>query len=297
MPEEFTLEDFQPKDKEEFTLADFKPKEEEFSLSDFQQKPKPVKRPVPTLTLGERLSGPLYFAADVAEKTAQGILHPFKSLESGAEAAATLAMGSPKQLLVRPTEVAETPIGPNIPSIPQQKGLVPQVAAGVGNAVIDFANQLKTPAGIAMLGIGKLPNAIKDQTLKLLASQMAAGAPQSLLAATDAARKGDWQEAAKHVAEAGGGAFLSGQIAKHGGPRPILEPGAPGAIGVTHTEKYVPPEPPPGPIGLGVEGFPVQEAMPSGLGMAPRVAPPTPVEGGIKATPEMLELLDRKSVV
>lgn len=231
------------------------------------------KRPIPKMTLGDRLSGPLFSGLEAVEGVVESLAHPIRSIEMGAEAAAAMISGQPKQLLVRPSEVLERPIV-TIPQVPQQEGLAKQVGAGAANAVVDFANFFLTPEGIATLGIGGLPKAAQRNILKAFGAQMAVSAPQNLAGAVEQAKSGNYQEAAKHAVAAGAETFFARQMGRH-----AVEP--PSRIGVTPLEPGeapldLPSQLPTGPIpvGIGVEGLPPMRAAPSGLTMA---KPPEPV--------------------
>lgn len=193
-----------------------------FTDADFAEEPKP-NRPIPKLTLGERLSGPLYEGLSGAESLLYSLAHPIKSLESTAEDVATRLSGSPKQLLVRPSEVLEHPVsGAQIPQIPKQPTIARQLLSGPVNAAIDMANFLQTPEGVATMGIAGLPKLAQRQLTMAFATQMAADAPQQLQGALNEAKEDNWQGVAKHVAAAGGEAFLAKQLAK---PEPLPKGG------------------------------------------------------------------------
>lgn len=212
MPITFTDEDFgEPKESSEIT----------FSESDFEEQPKPEKRPVPKLTLGERLSGPLYNVLSGLEQYVVGPLaHPIKNIEATSEAIASQVAGEPRQLLVRPSEVLERPIAGAIPEIPQQPTVARQLLAGAGNTVINFANFLQTPEGLATMGIAGLPKAAQRQLTTAFAAQMATDAPQQLQGALEEAKDGNWQGVAHHLSAAGAEAFMAKQLAK---PEPLTK--------------------------------------------------------------------------
>lgn len=281
-----------------FTDEDFSDSKEEskpsltFSESDFEESPRPQNRPVPKLTLGEKLSGPLYTAADIAERIGYGLAHPIKMLETTAETAASQIAGKPQQLLVRPSEVMETPIVA-IPEIPKQPTIARQLLAGVGNTAINFANFLQTPEGIATMGIGGLPKAAQRQLTTAFATQMATDAPQQLQGALQEAQEGNWQGVAHHLSAAGAEAFMAKHLAK---PEPVTKLGIrPDEVPLAELSRTeITPEYR-GPVGIGVEGFPVQSAIPSGLSMSPSLG--ALIErGGIPATPQMLEMLPKPSI-
>lgn len=151
------------------------------------------------------------------EATAKAITSPIefvKQTERGVEAAATLISGSPKELTVKPSEIMQRPLVP-IPEIPKQDSTAGKVAAGVGNAVISFANFMQTPEGAAMLGIGALPEAVRRGITAAIAGQMATHAPDSFKAAVEAVGKGDIQAVAQHTTEFLGGTALSALAGKH----------------------------------------------------------------------------------
>lgn len=157
------------------------------------------------------------------EATAKAITSPIefvKQTERGVEAAATLISGSPKELTVKPSEIMQRPLVP-IPEIPKQDSTAGKIAAGVGNAVIGFANFMQTPEGAAMLGIGALPEAVRRGITAAIAGQMAAHAPESFKAAVEAVGKGDIQAVAQHTTEFLGGTAMSALVAKHA-PEPSL---------------------------------------------------------------------------
>lgn len=135
----------------------------------------------------------------IAENLVSNVAHPIKSIEAGIEDVASRVSGSPKQLLVRPSQVMETPAFGTIPQVPQQEGATKQVLAGTANAVIDFVNYMQTPEGVATLGIGGLPKAAQQNVLKAIGTKMVTEAPQQFNAAVQAAQSGNTQDAAKHT--------------------------------------------------------------------------------------------------
>lgn len=154
-------------------------------------------------------------AANVAgflESQAKALANPIATVEKGIEAAATLISGSPQELIVKPSETK--PLF-TIPQIPQQEGKPAQVAAGVGNAVVDFVNFMATPEGFAMLGIGGLPAALRKSTLLTISTDMAAHAPEAFNAAVEAAKAGNVQDAAKATTTFLAGTSLAALAANH----------------------------------------------------------------------------------
>lgn len=160
--------------------------------------------------------------ASVAESQARALAHPIETTEKGLEAAATLISGSPKVLAVKPSEIISRPLV-KIPEIPKQESPTGQVAAGVGNAVIGFANFMQTPEGVAMMGIGALPEAVRRGITLSISAHMAANAPEAFTSAVEAANKGDIQAAAKHATEFIGNTGLSAMAAKHGLAKPEIK--------------------------------------------------------------------------
>lgn len=158
--------------------------------------------------------------ASFAESQAKALAHPIKTIEGGIEGAATLITGSPKVLTVKPSEIMERPLVA-LPKIPNQETTTGKIAAGAGNAVIDFATFMLTPEGVALLGIGGLPEASRRMATMTIAADMAAKAPAQFNAAVEAARAGDIQKAAEHTTSFLGGTALSAVAANHA----ISQPG------------------------------------------------------------------------
>lgn len=148
--------------------------------------------------------------------------------EQGVEGAASALTGSPQQLLTHPSELMRTPLF-KIPDIPTTKEtpVAGQVAAGVGNAAIEFANFLQTPEFVAYLGIGGLPVAARQAVSAGIAGNLASQAPQQFNEALDAARKGDWTTAAKQVTSGLGTTAMSAAAAHGGLEHPQLRAAAP----------------------------------------------------------------------
>lgn len=223
--------------------------------------------------------------ADVASGLAgipNAVMHPVEATEKGIEAAATLITGKPQQLLVKPSDfiaASERPLV-KIPEIPRQQSTPAKIAAGVGNAAINFANFLQSPQGVAMLfGIGKLPDALRRAVTLAIASQMGSSAPESFNAAVDAAKEGDLQKVAQHTTEFLVNTAFSAGATRHGldkpgivGPQPTTE-GAPNAvpepspvrIPQTEQTQSVPPVPP----GVGTAESGVAEARQAEVPQAP----------------------------
>lgn len=153
-----------------------------------------------------------------------GILSPIKQTESAVESA-LIAVGAAKpgdRLLYRPSEALERPhLGKPLPLVPPQEGnqftgkIPAEIAGGLANAAIGFANFLQTPEGTLSLGLGKVPKEVQRVVLGFWATKLATEAPKQFEEAYKAAKAGNVQEAVQHATEGAGGVFLSGLMAKH----------------------------------------------------------------------------------
>lgn len=119
-------------------------------------------------------------------------------------------------------KIPEIPIAPDAPGYSQ-------AAAGMLNAVGEFANFMQSPEGIALLGIGGLPKQLQKTVTAAFAGQMAGNAPQQFNEAVDAINAGDYGRAGKAI---GSFAISSGMAAKLGGsmlekPPMLKTPGVP----------------------------------------------------------------------
>lgn len=184
--------------------------------------------------------------AGFLETQASALASPIESAEKLVETVATAVAGSPQELIVRPSKLMVTPIV-EIPHVPEQfvegpdgqtfspsqggavykpesapayEKTMAKVGAGVANSVIDFANFMLTPTGVAMLGIGGLPEASRRAITLAISGQMASHAPESFQTAAEAAKAGDVQTAAQHATTFLGELSLSGLAAKHALKKP-----------------------------------------------------------------------------
>lgn len=200
-------------------------------------------------------------------------LHPLKALETGVEQFAIhTGMASPgSRLLWSPAKQMETPVAA-IPQIPQQKGKLAQVGAGAVNSVTDFINFFQTPEGIATLGLGSIPAALRKVVLGDFAVQMATAVPDQLTAAVQHAKKGDYQNATKEALGGVGGALLTTLLTREvGKPEPVAK-------------EFTSPQPEPVPEGQ-AKVIPFPPEAKGGAGVAkPKgeepVVPETPPEPG-----------------
>lgn len=225
MPIDFQPEiDFVPENGAK-TVIDFQPEEpsvnaEAASIASSQKRSDLVKQ-MQTERMKGMFAESLANVASAVEGQAKALAHPIQTIEKGVEAAATLITGSPKELTIKPSEIMQRPLA-KIPAIPEQQSRAAKAAAGVGNAVIDFANFMQTPEGVGMLGIGALPAALQRGVTLAISAQMAASAPESFANAVDAAKAGDVQTAAKHATEFLGGTALSALAAGHATGKPTI---------------------------------------------------------------------------
>lgn len=222
-------------------------------------------------------------AGDWARFMLGGVLHPIRQAETLVEQFATQTGLAPEGSRLMPgaslSRAMETPLA-SIPQIPQQEGKMAQVGAGLGNAVIDFANFFATPEGIATLGLGTIPATARKVILADFAASMATSAPEQFAAGYQAAKEGNIQEAARQLTGGTGGVVLSAsigrQLAKPAATHPsVTLPRSMAALEKTAEEFKVVPFPPEaregtkvipweGPVERGVKaeaGETIQEAM------------------------------------
>ncbi len=191
-----------------------------------------------------------------------GVLHPIRQAETLIEQFATqTGLASPGSRLAPGVSVARALEQPlvTIPQIPQQEGKAAQIGAGLGNAVIDFANFFGTPEGIGTLGLGSLPAAARKVILADFAGSMATSAPEQFAAAYQSAKEGKLQQAAQQATGGAGGVLFSTAIGRQlSRPSPthpsVTLPRSLAALERTTEEFGAPPFPPEeGPISAGEE--------------------------------------------
>lgn len=156
------------------------------------------------------------------QMTVGGALHPIRQTETAIESVASAIVGQPLRLVVRPSEVMETPGFGKFGRFKQAETKPGQVAAGVANAAIGFAEFMTTPEGLLTLGLGKIRKEVAQAVMGDYAADMVIHAPQQLQQSILLAREGRIQEAAEAATSGIGGTLLSATIIKHGAARPTI---------------------------------------------------------------------------
>jgi hypothetical protein len=151
-----------------------------------------------------------------------------RNLEGGIEAAVTIAQGktedgqlkpgeTPYQLPYHPSADLSRPVIP-IPTVTTKPDAskAKQIGAGAVNAVVDLANFIQSPDGVAMFGLAGLPKAVQQTVATSMAGTMAGHLPEQFEAAHQALEKGDLNEATRQVLGGAGGAVFASVLARHG---------------------------------------------------------------------------------
>lgn len=141
-----------------------------------------------------------------------------KGIESSVEMVASKIKGEPQfiQPEYKPSELLERPIV-TLPHLkPGGTTKTDAILRGMANAGIDFAQFFATPEGVGTLGLASAPAAIQRTAAIAFGTQMAANSPELYEKAMDAAKRGDWQEAAQYTTAFAAGTLLGGKLLKEG---------------------------------------------------------------------------------
>jgi hypothetical protein len=108
--------------------------------------------------------------------------------------------------------------GPQLPKVPQQKGIVPQVGAGMANVAIGLAEFMLQPEN-APYALMPYSSAARAAIVPGMVKDIITSAPQQAKKAWDSVKSGDYQTATVELGNLGLEAYLAKHFAK-AGPNP-----------------------------------------------------------------------------